>query len=132
MIFLALDFLIEERGGWVRRLSKNRKRLLEWRKKRLRPMLDKLRRKNGGYAHFSTVESYQLEIEQEVHAFTCTPRSHAALMLAPCWLSQLEEEISRLDEKELHLQTTWNPVTEESKADFDTLAAPLVEEGGAS
>ncbi|ELR13566.1 uncharacterized protein ACA1_358640 [Acanthamoeba castellanii str. Neff] len=106
MIFLALDFLIEERGGWVRRLSKNRKRLLEWRKKRLRPMLDKLRRKNGGYAHFSTVESYQLEIEQE-----------------------LEEEISRLDEKELHLQTTWNPATEESKADFDTLAAPLVEEG---
>jgi hypothetical protein len=44
----------------------------------------------------------------------------------------LEEEISRLDEKELHLQTTWNPATEESKADFDTLAAPLVEEGGAS
>jgi hypothetical protein len=79
MIFLALDFLIEERGGWVRRLSKNRKRLLEWRKMRLRPMLDKLRRKNGGYARFSTVESYQLEIEQEVHAFTFPSHSHAAL-----------------------------------------------------
>jgi hypothetical protein len=43
---------------------------------------------------------------------------------------QLEEEIARLDEKEMHLQTAWNPATEESQADFDTLAAPLVEEGG--
>jgi hypothetical protein len=30
----------------------------------------------------------------------------------------------------MHLQTAWNPATEESQADFDTLAAPLVEEGG--
>jgi hypothetical protein len=35
-------------------------------------MLDKLRRKNGGYAHFSTVESYQLEIEQEVSTLSRT------------------------------------------------------------
>jgi hypothetical protein len=43
----------------------------------------------------------------------------------------LEEELTMVDEKELQLQTAWNPATNESKADFDTLAAPLVEEGGA-
>lgn len=77
LIFLVLNNLLEERGGWVRRVSIKRKQFKEWRKKRLRPLIQKLLRREERYTKFSAIESLQMELEQEALPPTFYARSLA-------------------------------------------------------
>ncbi len=68
---MVVDSFLEQRGAWMRRLSSKRKKLAEWRSKRLRPLLAKLRLPRSKRTSDS-LETLQLALEVEA----CHP--HAA------------------------------------------------------
>jgi hypothetical protein len=63
--FMVVDSFLEQRGAWMRRLSSKRKKLAEWRSRRLRPLLAKLRLPRTKRTSDS-LETLQLALEEEV------------------------------------------------------------------
>ncbi|ELR21754.1 metal cation transporter, ZIP subfamily protein [Acanthamoeba castellanii str. Neff] len=62
--FVVVDSFLERRGAWMRRLSAKRKRLTQWRSRRLRPLLTKLRLARAKQA--TTTRAAHTSLEQQM------------------------------------------------------------------
>lgn len=80
LVFLLLNYLIEERGGWARRLTGKKKKFQDLRLRFFRALAATIMRKQGKGKNLLAVESLRVELEQEA-------RNSTVLTVRSCFLT---------------------------------------------